>query len=180
MKLYAHLPSLLGTLLLSACSINSDEMLPAGVQSLAGQTPAKIDAALDLPVFHPARFDSPAGVDPFNARNLLLAYQKEWRSAASKGGVLADELGRKKETLEEFPLESMSMVGSMTRGGHRVAVVRLDAALHLVRPGNYLGQNYGRVSRIDERALTLRELVQDEHGTWAERTVDLSLQEVLK
>jgi type IV pilus assembly protein PilP len=46
-----------------------------------------------------------------------------------------------------------------------------------VRPGNYLGQNYGRVTKIIETEVTLREIVQDAAGEWIERTATLQLQE---
>jgi type IV pilus assembly protein PilP len=49
-----------------------------------------------------------------------------------------------------------------------------------VRLGNHLGQNYGRVTKITETEVTLREIVQDAAGEWVERTAALQLQERLK
>jgi type IV pilus assembly protein PilP len=65
----------------------------------------------------------------------------------------------------------------MNRGGQPVALVKVENLLYQVRPGNYLGQNYGRVNKIAETEVTLREIVQDASGEWVERTATLQLQE---
>ena len=74
----------------------------------------------------------------------------------------------------------MAMVGSMVRAGQPVALVKVDRMLYQVRPGHHLGQNYGRVVRITETELSLREVVQDASGDWIERTASLQLQEKSK
>ena len=53
----------------------------------------------------------------------------------------------------------------------------MDKLLYQVRVGNYLGQNYGRITRISETELGLREIVQDAAGEWIERPATLELQE---
>ena len=55
--------------------------------------------------------------------------------------------------------------------------MRVDNLLYQVKPGDYLGQNFGRITRITETELALREVVQDAAGEWIERTVTLQLQE---
>jgi type IV pilus assembly protein PilP len=74
----------------------------------------------------------------------------------------------------------MSMVGSLVKSGQPVALVKVDNLLYQVRPGNYLGQNYGRVTKIAETEITLREIVQDAVGEWIERPAALQLQERTK
>jgi type IV pilus assembly protein PilP len=71
----------------------------------------------------------------------------------------------------------MSMVGSVSRAGTPLALLRVDNLLYQVKPGDYLGQNFGRITRITETELALREVVQDAAGEWIERTVTLQLQE---
>jgi type IV pilus assembly protein PilP len=71
----------------------------------------------------------------------------------------------------------MSMVGSLNRDGQLVALVKVDKLLYQVRSGNYLGQNYGRVTRITETEVVMREIVQDSAGEWIERAAALQLQE---
>ena len=71
----------------------------------------------------------------------------------------------------------MTMVGSLNRKGELVALVKVDQLLYQVKPGSYLGQNYGRVIKISENELALREVVQDAAGEWIERPAALQLQE---
>ena len=75
---------------------------------------------------------------------------------------------------------AMTMVGSMIRDGKPVALVKVNNLLYQVRPGDYLGQNYGRVMKIEETEVALREIVQDAVGEWIERTAALQLQEGAK
>ena len=91
--------------------------------------------------------------------------------------MIAPELARRKEPLESFPLDAMAMVGSLARQGQPVALVRVDNLLYQVRPGNYLGQNYGKVTKVGETQVELREIVQDAAGEWIERMATLQLQE---
>ena len=93
---------------------------------------------------------------------------------------LIAELNRRKEALEAYPLDTMAMVGSLQRAGQPVALVRVDNLLYQVKPGNYLGQNYGRVMKVTETEVVLREIVQDATGDWIERTATLQLQEKTK
>ena len=72
------------------------------------------------------------------------------------------------------------MVGLLDRKGQRVALVRVGKLLYQVSVGNYLGQNYGRIQRISESEITLREIVQDGTGEWIERQAVLQLQEGIK
>jgi type IV pilus assembly protein PilP len=69
------------------------------------------------------------------------------------------------------------MVGMVSRQGRPYALVEVDKLLHYVKAGEYMGQNYGQITRIDETELSLRELVQDAAGEWIERTTTLQLQE---
>ncbi len=61
------------------------------------------------------------------------------------------------------------MVGSLDKAGQLVALVRVDNLVYQVRPGNYLGQNYGRIMKVSETEIVLREIVQDAAGEWIER-----------
>lgn len=71
----------------------------------------------------------------------------------------------------------MSMVGSLNKTGTPTALLKVDNLLYQVRVGNYLGQNYGRITQITETAIQLREIVQDATGDWIERQTTLDLQE---
>lgn len=127
--------------------------------------------------FKPQSYPQETAVEPFSKEKLAQALRRESSQAASNGALIAPELARRKEALEAFPLDAMVLVGSLVKAGKPVALVKVDALLYQVRPGNYLGQNYGRVTKISETEVTLREIVQDAAGEWIERPATLQLQE---
>jgi len=127
--------------------------------------------------FIPEPYDNASAIDPFSNVKLAQALKRDSAQVASNGVLVAPELARRKEPLEAFPLDSMVLVGSIRSAGQPVALVRVDSLLYQVKIGNYLGQNYGRVMKIDETEVTLREIVQDAVGEWIEHVATLQLQE---
>ncbi|WP_332672249.1 pilus assembly protein PilP [Aromatoleum sp.] len=87
------------------------------------------------------------------------------------------DLGRLREPLEAFPLESLELVGVMKQSAKEHALVKADKSLYQVRVGNYVGQNFGLVTHITETEVMVKELVEDLNGDWVERTSKLLLQE---
>ena len=85
--------------------------------------------------------------------------------------------GTVKELAEKYGQDVMTMVGSLNKTGTPTALLKVDNLLYQVRLGNYLGQNYGKITKISETAVELREIVQDATGDWIERTASLDLQE---
>jgi len=124
--------------------------------------------------FDPVPYANGQAVDPFSAQKLSVALKQEARQPSS---LLAAEMNRRKEPLEAYPLDAMAMVGSMVRAGRPMALLRVDNLLYQVKAGDYLGQNFGRILRITETEVVLREVVQDAAGEWIERNATLQLQE---
>jgi type IV pilus assembly protein PilP len=117
------------------------------------------------------------GADPFGPDRLAAVLQGSSATPVASSALLASEQRRRKEPLESFPLEDMTLVGLLDRNGRKVALLKVAGLLHQVRVGNYLGPNFGRVTKITEAEVTLREIVQDSVGEWSERTATLQLQE---
>ncbi len=124
--------------------------------------------------FDPQPYTQAQAVEPFSRQKLSVALKQEARGPNS---LLSPELNRRKEPLEAYPLDSMGMVGSVDKEGQPFALLRVDNLLYQVKVGDYLGQNYGRITRIDETGIELREIVQDAAGEWIERPATLQLQE---
>ena len=129
--------------------------------------------------FVPQAYTQEAAPDPFSNIKLTQALKRESSQATSNAALVAPELARRKEPLEAYPLDTMQMVGSLLKNGSPVALVRVDNLLYQVRPGNYLGQNYGRITKVTETEVGLREIVQDAAGEWIERPATLQLQETM-
>lgn len=124
--------------------------------------------------FLPQAYSAVTGVEPFSTQKLTVALKQEARQPNS---LLAAEINRRKEPLEAYPLDSMTMVGSVVKQGHPYALLRVDSLLYQVKIGDYLGQNYGKITTINETDVSLREIVQDAAGEWTERVGSLQLQE---
>jgi type IV pilus assembly protein PilP len=136
-----------------------------------------VDPISEPKQFKPETYAQITEMEPFSNQKLTQALKKDSTQAASNGALIAPELARRKEALEEFPLDSMTLVGSLVKAGQPVALVMVGKLLYQVRPGDHLGQNYGRVMKIIETQVSLREIVQDAAGEWIERTAALQLQE---
>jgi type IV pilus assembly protein PilP len=124
--------------------------------------------------FVPQPYVALNGVEPFSAQKLTVALKQE---AKQPNSLLAAEINRRKEPLEAYPLDSMRMVGSVTKTGRPYALLKVDNLLYQVKSGDYLGQNYGKITKISETDVSLREIVQDAAGEWIERVSTLQLQE---
>ncbi len=127
--------------------------------------------------FTPTPYTNDVSIEPFSNQKLAQALKRESSQATANAALVAPELNRRKEALEGFPLDAITMVGTMLPKGVPVALVRVDRLLYQVRVGNYLGANYGKVVKLTETELVLREIVQDAAGEWIERQASLQLQE---
>lgn len=162
---------------LAACTATSEDELRQWLAEQKGQTQPKVKPIPEPKQFKPESYGMVSEVDPFNNQKLTLALKKDSTQAASNGALIAPELARRKEALEEYPLDSMVLVGSMVKAGKPVALVTVGKLLYQVRTGDHLGQNFGRVMKVSETEISLREIVQDAAGEWIERTANLQLQE---
>lgn len=124
--------------------------------------------------FTPQAYSGAEGIEPFSNRKLTGALRQE---ASQPNSLVASELNRRKEPLEAFPLDGMTMVGSVNRRGVPHALLKVESLLYQVKAGDYIGQNYGKIMKITETEIELREIVQDAAGEWIERTATLQLQE---
>ena len=161
------------TLLLTACSADHDE-LRQWMEQQRREIKPNVTPLQAPKKFDPQPYNVAQSVDPFSAQKLTVALKQEARQPNS---LLSAEINRRKEPLEAYPLDSMSMVGSVNKLGQPFALLRVDALLYQVKVGDHLGQNYGRITRIAETEIALREIVQDAAGEWIERPATLQLQE---
>lgn len=159
--------------LLAGCAGESEE-LQSWMERQRNQVTPSVPPLVPPKRFEPQPYTQAEAVEPFSTQKLTVALKQEARQPNS---LLATELNRRKEPLEAFPLDGMAMVGSVTKQGVPYALLRVDALLYQVTVGDHLGQNYGRVTRISETEIVLREVIQDAGGEWIERPATLQLQE---
>ena len=159
---------------LSACSDSDVKEVNDWMTQTKAQTATTVKPLSEPKTFVPFPYTARDSVDPFTSNKLLAELA---RAAEQKDSPYKPDMNRRKEPLEAFPLDTMSMVGVIEKGGVIYALVQIDRQLHQVRVGQYLGQNYGKVVAVTENAVTLREVVQDAAGDWVERMSKLELLE---
>jgi type IV pilus assembly protein PilP len=111
--------------------------------------------------------------DPFSLGGKTMEENPEHPS----NGIHPDPL-RRKEELEQYPLDSIRMVGTLEQNGETWGLVRVkDGTLFRVKAGNYMGQNHGQITRISQDKIDLTEIVPDGGGGWRERQASVALSE---
>jgi len=165
---------------LAGCGTSSEDELRQWMAEQSALTRPSVKPISEPKQFKPELYALASVVEPFSSQKLTQALKRDSAQAVSNGALVAPELLRRKEALEAFPLDAVALVGNLVKDGQPVALVKVDNLLYQVRLGNYLGQNYGRVMKIAETEVTLREIVQDAAGEWIERTATLQLQERMK
>lgn len=162
---------------MAGCDTAGDEELRQWMAELRATTKPRVTPLAEPKQFLPQAYAMGAGLDPFNSVKLTQALRRESTQTASNAALIAPEMARRKEPLEAYPLDVMAMVGSLNKTGIPTALLKVDNLLYQVRVGNYLGQNYGKITKITENLIELREIVQDATGDWVERVATLELQE---
>ena len=130
--------------------------------------------------YEPTPYTSENQVDPFRSDRIEVAQAGVKSGSDNKQSLIAQHEKRVKEPLEAFPLESIQMLGTITQDKETFALVKAGPNLYRVKKGNYMGQNFGVITSIDEGGIKLKELVQDGTGEWVERASALQLVEVGK
>ena len=162
--------------MMGGCSLGDQETLDAWMQQERESIKSNIPPIPEPSRFEPFAYASERLLEPFS-KEKLASILKSGQATTQRSALVEAELGRRKQPLEMFPLDTMKMVGTMKRKGGLIALVKIDALLYQVSPGAYLGQNFGRVVSIGENELKLREIAQDAAGEWIERPAALQLQE---
>jgi type IV pilus assembly protein PilP len=158
---------------LAACSTGGDD-LDQWMEDQKRQTPPRVEALSPPQKFNPQAYEVIDLVEPFSLQKLSAGARQQ---AVQPNAAVMAEFNRRKEPLEAFPLDAVRMVGSVNRKGTPYGLLKVDSLLYQVKVGDYLGQNYGKIMKITETEISLREIVQDASGEWIERPAALQLQE---
>ena len=164
---------LLTTLLLGACAPTMEHQ---DLHDFMAETKRRPQGQIEpLPTFRPYQ--------PFaySAMTLRSPFEKPVpidESAAKGGRTVAPDMTRIKEFLEGFNITSLTMVGSLSKGGKLWALI--DNGAGTVVPatvGNYLGKNHGKIISADSSQIEVMEIVADGSNGWVERPRIIKLEE---
>ena len=181
-ELFLFVCLIIGITALSGCGSSDRQELQQWMLEQRSNARPRIEPIPEPTKFTPEAYktDIAASVEPFSNIKLTQALKTDSNQITSNAALIAPELNRRKEPLESTPLDAVVMVGSLVKLGKPVSLVRVDNLIYQVGIGNYLGQNYGRITKMTETNLTLREIVQDATGEWIERSAMLQLIEGTK
>jgi type IV pilus assembly protein PilP len=163
-------------ILLAGCGNDQHSDLRQELKALTKGLRGHVKPLPQVKPYQPVSYDDEDLVDPFRPDRIIIAKTNR----KHVGGTPGPDLNRPKEPLEAFPLESITMVGTITEAKQTYGLVKAGANLYRVKKGNYMGQNFGVITSITDSEIKLTELVQDGSGEWVQRSSALQLQEVSK
>jgi len=160
--------------LLSGCAGDQRDL-----EQFVQETKQKHSGSVEpLPQFEPYQnfeYEPTALRDPF-ASNPGVVNQPA--TVATNTGGLQPDQNRRREPLEFFPLDTLSMVGVLEQNAVTWGLIQApDTTIHRVLEGNYAGENFGQITRITEERINILEIVPDGLGSWVEREASLVLGE---
>lgn len=161
--------------LLTACSDDDVSDLTKYIQSVKDRPKGSIEPLPENKIVETFIFNPDGLRSPFRAieKNIDAAGLDD----SGVGGIRPDT-DRRKEELEAFSLDSLRMIGTLKdQQGFWGLIKSKSGTIHSVRVGNYMGQNYGKITRILDDKIELMEIVPDKPGTWREQQATLALAE---
>ncbi len=165
-------PILLALVLLAGCGGDEFQDLRDFVKNAGADMRGKVEPPPEIKPYEPFTYDNDTNLpDPFKPRKPEL-------KNAPRTGLNQPNLNRPKEELEDYPLESLKMVGYLSQKGVGEALIRSsEGKIYRVKVGNYVGLNFGQVTSVTETEVKIKEMVQDSVGDWTERESSLQLAE---
>jgi len=162
-KLATAIPMIVTTFLLTGCLSNNDD-LNEWMTHEAEQMKGKVTPLPAVKPFTPTEYMAREMNDPFGPQKVL------------KTTANAPDEKRKKEYLESFPIDRLLMVGTIQKKSDLWALIQSpDLTISMVKTGDYLGQNFGKVTEIKDNLLKIKESVLDTQGDWVDREVDINI-----
>jgi type IV pilus assembly protein PilP len=114
----------------------------------------------------------------YNAASLRSPFIPSAPSRSDVATAVRPDVKRAREFLEQFPLDTMRMVGTLQLQGRNYGLVQgKDGLVHRVLPGSFMGQNDGRVVGVTGTKISIIEIVPDGLGGYIERPAALALTE---
>jgi len=160
-------------LLFSGCSSNDMTDLTTFVAETKAKYVGQVEALPIITPYETHRYQVTNFRDPFKSSISLV---KSISTKKRRSNGVKPSNVRNKEELEKYPLDSLVMVGIINNNGQNWAIVRTpDSNIFRVRRGNYIGENNGKILKISESRILLKEIVADGLGGWAERKNSVTL-----
>ena len=160
--------------LLAACNAGTSDLVEF-VRQIKSQPSGRIDPIPEFQPYQNFEYVSHDLRDPFKLVDFRRPDENtdEIRSILSGPKPIID---RPREPLEDFPLDTLRLKGTLTRGGIKWGLIFApDNTIHRVIEGHYMGQNHGRITLVTDQVIELTEIVPDGLGNYIERSSAVAL-----
>ena len=146
------------------------------VQQTRSKPPGRIEPIPEFQPYQNYEYTSHDLRDPF----LMVDFRRPEELPPEEGEIgsgLRPDLDRPKEPLEDFPLDTLRLKGTIddVNGVKWGLIFAPDNTIHRVLEGNYMGQNHGRIISVSDQAIELTEIVPDGLGNYIERSTAVAL-----
>ncbi len=177
-RTYRNASYLCAVLMLSACSSSGISDLETFIANVKAENPGRVEPLPELKPFEKYTYSAFLDEikDPFITWETI--NPKVDRSKIAKGsyGDIFPDGERSRETLESYPLETLTMMGTLEYSNENWGLIKApDGIVYRVKGGSYIGQNHGKISKVDGNNIFLVEIVSDGLGGWKNRPAELSL-----
>ncbi|NLR75076.1 pilus assembly protein PilP [Leeia aquatica] len=160
---------LLGSILLSACGKSDFKDIDDWMANESKDYRARIEPVPELKPYVPFDYQAQDQLEPFSSAKIQ----------AKKGAGNGTPANWKKEPLEEFDLDKITMVGTLNNKAEgRIALVKVSTGeIFRVKVSNHIGRNFGVITAITDSSVEIKEMIEDSSGDWSERSASLKLSE---
>ncbi len=154
---------------LTACGGNTDD-LRAYIDEVKARPGGRIPPLPDIVPAPSYTYEAKGRRSPFAPDTPTVAVNN------NPDAVQGPDPNRPREFLEQFPLDTLRMVGTLEMGGGDFGLLQTsDGLVHRVTIGNHIGQNYGRITEISDAQIELVEIIPDGLGGYLERPAAVGL-----
>ena len=153
--------------LIVGCSAGVDDDLLAYIDDVKARPGGRIEPLPQIRPYETFRY---------SANEIRSPFMPDRPDAPTQAAGPRPEQERNKEYLEQFPLDTLEMVGTLDREGRTYGLVQTqDGMVHRVTAGNYLGQYDGRITAVGDAEIALEEIVPDGIGGFYTRSAEIGL-----
>ena len=161
---------ILMTIVATGCQQKEKDDLSEFVAQTSRMKVKEIEPLPNIKPVEPFAYNAQEFAEPFNVENL-----KPRQVVSARSGTGPDT-NRRREPLENYPLDSLSMVGTLFREDEQRVIIKTpEGAVQTAVVGNYLGQNYGKIISIEENEIVVNEQVLNSAGTWVGRDASIKV-----
>lgn len=159
----------ISSITLTGCFGSSEkENLEQWMQSASAGLHGKVEPLPELLAYQPYDIQYASAGSPFAPQRLEEARKKAQGNRPNTNRV--------RELLENYELNQIRLTGTIKQNKQYFGLIQTpDGAIYRVKPGNYIGPNFGVVKRITETELVLEETVEDINGEWIQQETSLYL-----